>query len=423
MNRFRLLLAFTVASSTVAFGQPLPADEMRAHFIDVGQGDATLLEFSCGAVLIDTGGELNDEFNSNEALLEYLNEFFHRRKDLKNRLDGLVLSHPHVDHTRGVDVVIKNFKPKNVVTNGQQTGSGKAGQLAAQTYASLSEETPDTADDVGFLAAETTQLTADGFTSPVIDPVRCDGADPVLKVLWGRVAANPGWTKDGFKNANNHSVVTRVDFGKASFLFTGDIETEGIAALIAKYKDSKLLDVDVYKVGHHGAGNATTQALLGAVTPKAAVMMAGPKEREDSWTAWAYGHPRKTIVELMVPKVTTKRKSAMQAAVATGVRTFVNMSISKAIYSTSWDGTVVLRAKSDGAIDVLGAEPARLDLNVASVDDLVLLPALGRSRAEAIVKYRVDHGGRFSSVEELTHVAGIGPATFTAVRDLVAVGP
>src|SRR5438552_4155815 len=52
---------------------------MRAHFIDVGQGAATLLEFPCAAVLIDTGGEANGEFDSTDSLLDYLDDFFARR--------------------------------------------------------------------------------------------------------------------------------------------------------------------------------------------------------------------------------------------------------------------------------------------------------------------------------------------------------
>ena len=54
-------------------------DTMRMHFIDIGQGDATLLEFPCGAVLIDTGGEQNESFASDQALRDYLDAFFARR--------------------------------------------------------------------------------------------------------------------------------------------------------------------------------------------------------------------------------------------------------------------------------------------------------------------------------------------------------
>lgn len=61
-----------------------------------------------------------------------------------------------------------------------------------------------------------------------------------------------------------------------------------------------------------------------------------------------------------------------------------------------------------------------LDLNVASIDDLMSLPFLGRKRAHAVVAYREKHG-RFRSVDELRRVEGIGPVIFEAVADLVTV--
>src|SRR5262245_14054383 len=96
----------TVASSAAAEGAEdahagpvTPTSKlMAAHFIDVGQGSAALLEFPCGAVLIDTGGEEGDDFSGNANLSDYLDEFFTRRTDLGRRLDLVVLSHPHIDH-------------------------------------------------------------------------------------------------------------------------------------------------------------------------------------------------------------------------------------------------------------------------------------------------------------------------------------
>jgi competence protein ComEC len=82
---------------------------MTFHFIDIGQGDATLLEFPCGAALIDTGGELNELFDSNKALLAYLDAFFARRKDLGGTLDLLLITHPHIDHNRSALAVLERY--------------------------------------------------------------------------------------------------------------------------------------------------------------------------------------------------------------------------------------------------------------------------------------------------------------------------
>ena len=80
---------------------PALAQKMRLHVIDVGQGSAMLAEFSCAAILIDTGGEKNDQFASDDALLAYLETFFERRQDLRRRsirlsLPTLTLTTPAV---------------------------------------------------------------------------------------------------------------------------------------------------------------------------------------------------------------------------------------------------------------------------------------------------------------------------------------
>jgi hypothetical protein len=182
-------------------------------------------------------------------------------------------------------------------------------------------------------------------------------------------ADTSGWSATDSKNQNNHSVVLRVDFGNASMLLTGDLEQRGIAGLLAKYQGTGMLDVDVYLVGHHGAANATTDALLQAVTPKMAVISMGVPERATNWTAWAYGHPRKAIVQQLLAKVSEPRTSR-RVSVATGTRTFEQISVGKAIFATGWDGTIVLEGRysrrlapcerpTSNAADCYSEEPCR----------------------------------------------------------------
>lgn len=100
---------------------------MRVHLIDVGAGAATLIEFPCAAMLVDTGGESGGDFDSTSILVKYLDDFFERRGDLAGTLDLLVLTHPHVDHTRGVRSVLERYRVKNAVTNGRQGVMGNQG--------------------------------------------------------------------------------------------------------------------------------------------------------------------------------------------------------------------------------------------------------------------------------------------------------
>jgi competence protein ComEC len=333
-------------------------DAMVAHFIDVGQGDTTLLEFSCGAMLIDSGGETNPEVSGNARLRAYLEDFFGRRADLAWTLDLVVLSHPHPDHTNGVDVLLAHepeFTIRNVVDNGAMgSGFGPAHQNELRQAA--------TSSGAGYVGVEEASITSlSGATNAVIDPLNCRrngvGVDPKLSVLWGRVDLDRAWAN----NANNDSVVLRVAFGQTTFLFTGDLQKEGINAMLAAYADDlSVFDADVYKVGHHGSHNATTKALLDAVTPRIAVIGAGDSTlSRGQFSAFSFGHPHRDAIDLLTASVTETRPPAR---VRIGVRgrnpfngdppQFTTRTVTKAIYATGWDGNVAIRATANGSLSV-----------------------------------------------------------------------
>jgi len=323
---------------------------MRIHFIDVGQGAATLFEFPCGAVLIDTGGEKDSKvvYDSTPLLTGYLDRFFERRSDLNHTLALLLLTHPHPDHTMGAPAVMSRYHVNNLVDDGwsQRGPQGLPQQHKAEQAEAASG---------GHYEAISSTVAADGRgkTDAVIDPLNCSGVSPKIEVLWGLIEQRPaGWTvKKDFKNPNNHSVVVRIDYGKASVLVTGDLEKRGIQDLLSNYAGTGQLDADIYEVGHHGSNNATTADLLKAMTPKIAVMEVGSPDRQDQWTAWTYGHPRKSTIDLLQAAVERTRPT-LTAKVATGKFTFVDQTIKEAIYATAWDGNVVIDATADGAYTV-----------------------------------------------------------------------
>lgn len=396
------------------------AQLMRVHFIDVGQGAATLIEFSCAAMLVDTGGETNPQFDSKAVLIEYLDDFFATRPDLHRTLHTLVLSHPHIDHTRGAAKILSAYRVLNAITNGMETGSGRHGQMAVHKRVAAGEESVTATDDIGLAVAWVRDISRTrGLTSRVIDPIRCHGVDPAVTILWGRVDASLNWTAKAMSNANNHSVVVRVDHGKSSLLLAGDLEEEGIAAMLAHHAKSSLLDVDVVQVNHHGSANGTTEELLKATRPDVAVIQMGSQERELLFTAWAYGHPRTKVLDLLQAQV-TKSRAATEVMVASGTRKFAHYTIDKAIYGTGWDGTVVLQADMDGNWSVLdeGAGSGKVDLNTATMSQLMALPMIGPSRATAIIRYRTVHG-RIGKVDDLLKIPGIKSGTINALRHLV----
>jgi competence protein ComEC len=193
---------------------------------------------------------------------------------------------------------------------------------------------------------------AAGLAGPVVDPLSCPRVDPDIRILSGSYRDNPGWPDGEFDNGNNHSLVIRVAYGRAKFLFTGDLEEPAIETLLAKYQASQLLDVDVYEVGHHGSANGTTPAFLAAMTPQIAVISMGSSTIHASWTAWAYGHPRRAVVTMINQAIGRARPMPREVPVADRVKSFSPFMLTKAVYGTGWNGDIDIRAVPDGTLTV-----------------------------------------------------------------------
>lgn len=337
--------------SVFLFGSTSSGQEMKAHFIDVGQAASTLLEFPCGAILIDTGAQDDEHV---DHLAEYLRDFFARRPDLHNTLSALYISHPHLDHTRGVREVFRTCRVARYFDNGIVSGSGRAGPQFVRDgkqAGTLNVELFEIHD-----RAITALPERHGLTNDDIDPCKCAKCDPSIRILSGGMEENPGWTDGEWDNLNNHSLVLRVDFGKASFLFTGDLEEPAIETLVEWYQDTDMLDVDVYLVGHHGSGNGTTSSLVNAMTPELAVLGVGSssfgKGKKRGFNTYSFGHPRRSIIDLLSASIPNKRSKAIDVDVADAARRFSEYHVTKRIYATGWDGDVVVSAKLDGTTRV-----------------------------------------------------------------------
>lgn len=328
------------------FADTAVGPKLRVHLIDVGQGAATLIEFSCGAILIDTGGEENRRVDSTRNLVDYLRAFFVSRPDLENTLALLVLTHPHIDHTRAAPIVLGEFTVANLVTDGLVASSGGKQQRAAINGARSKH--------IGVADIAASAVPAGGLTNQVIDPIACPDGDPDIRVLWGAVERSAvRWDAKDFDNANNHSVVVRVALGRSSLLITGDLEEAAIDGLLAKHAGTAVLDVDLYEVGHHGSYNATTNPLLRALTPRLALIACGPYDRKSTWTGWAYGHPRAVTIDLLERALAhAPPRERLVVPVATGAKRFEGWQITAPIYATGWDSDVIVTMTADGHISV-----------------------------------------------------------------------
>jgi len=359
------LLIGVVALGTTAWADP----RMTAHFVDVGQGDATLLEFPCGAMLIDAGAQ-DDEHVA--ALTNYLKKFFAKRADLNNTLESVIITHNHLDHTKALRAVVENFTVKRYLDHGMLDGPGTSNpkwvrqQAATRGIAvrEISDDQVETAlasvaavSDRRTSATNSSSAVGDrrysdaipaGLTDAQIDPLSCAQCDPKIAILAARRLEKGAWSEEDFENKNNESLVIRVAFGSTVFLFTGDAEEPELEVLTERYQNTSTLDADVYHAGHHGSANATTAPLLAMVTPMITVISVGQwnygKGAVDRFTTWYYGHPRAQTVDLLAKSIPYTRNKYTKQKIADKPMVFRSVQIRKAIYATAWDGHVQITA-------------------------------------------------------------------------------
>ena len=166
-----------------------PPTRLRMHVIDIGQGAATLFEFPCAAVLVDTGGESTSDFDSTKALKAYLETFFARRADLNRTLAAVFITHPHIDHTRGLPLVMKDFTVLNLVTNGQPRGVDGLVLESGGEPQELAEKEMKKKNALRTVARAEVEA-GKGVTDAQIDPVQCGEVDPSITVFWGGLKQN-----------------------------------------------------------------------------------------------------------------------------------------------------------------------------------------------------------------------------------------
>jgi len=337
------------------------ADAAKLHVIDIGQGLALMVEFPCGVILYDTGGEENAEYKGVPALTKYLDEFFARRPELEKTIDLLAISHPHIDHTRGIETVIERYNVKNVVDNGSSVPD-----LGGKPQVALHDWVASKDDAVPYYAVKRGDIKdLGGLTNGIIDPISsCERAktDPKISALWGGSDLPP----ELGHNSNNDSVVLRVDYGESSFLLAGDLEIVGWAKMTKKLgKKNPVFDIDVYVVGHHGSKNATIPYQVDIMRPKVAVISAGPYSRylrtEEEYTAHVFAHPNAKALEPLLDDqlgVSMWRERPIKAWVGLKGRWKESLAvweqrvIRRAVYATSWDGTIVVSGNANGFVSV-----------------------------------------------------------------------
>jgi len=228
---------------------PPTKSKMKAHFIDVGQGDAILIQFPNGKSMLVDGGPRT----AGEKLVSYL------KKAGITSIDIVVATHPHEDHIGGLLNVLNNFPVNKVIDSGYPHTS-----KTYEDYLSLIDQ-----KDISFEIAH-------AFNSINIDP------GVKITIL------HPGTT---MADSNNNSIVLKLQHNQVGFLLTGDAEAEAEKYLMER-TDATTLKSDILKVGHHGSRTSTSDAFLKKVSPSTSIIMLG----EDN----SYGHPHSETITKLV---------------------------------------------------------------------------------------------------------------------------
>ena len=326
-----IVLGGTAAISQDVFNQirtgvvTTPEGDLLVHYIDVGQGDATLLQGPDFTVLIDAGRHDRND------VVPYL-----KSMNVKS-IDLLILTHPHADHIGQAVNVLKSFKVDEVWMSGSEHTS--------ITY----EELIDTLleSDVNYNEPRAGERYKIGSLDiEVLHPDRLIG------------------------DFNEDSIAIRAIYGNVKFVFTGDAEKRGEETMVKSGRD---LRADILHLGHHGSNTSSTEAFLKAVDPDVAIYSAGKDN--------PYGHPHQEVIQRLFD---LKIK-----VYGTDVHGTIIVKTDGKTYdiSTEKSGKIQIPGQDDENEDS-DAPPGCININTASFEELQLIVHIGPERAQQIIELR-----------------------------------
>ncbi len=219
--------------------------ELRVWFFDVGQGDATFIEFPNGEQMLIDGGP-------DRSVLAKLGSVM---SPFDRTIDAVLLTHPDADHLTGFVDVFQRYDVKQIYETGVKSSTGQAKAVdEAASREKADEKIVRAGEDYDFGKVK-------------------------VRVLWP--------TQKGIEDAgaerNNSSIVLLLTYGDTSLLLTGDAEKEAETQFVMDTQD-----VDLLRVGHHGSDSSTSKTLLDVARPEYAIISVGENNR--------YGHPDPGVV-------------------------------------------------------------------------------------------------------------------------------
>ncbi len=224
--------------------------EDKVVFLDVGQGDAILLQSGTQQVLVDGGPGMDVLSRLGEEM-----PWFDRR------IEVVVLTHPQKDHMEGLLHVLERYDVGMVLLP-QVVSSTQMQKVWLDRI--IDKEIPYR------FAWSGQEILVGDLRLSILNPFDVPEAEAATKA-----------------NVNNASVVMRVDYMGMSFLLTGDMERR-VEKFVIERIDNEVLSVNVLKVGHHGSKSSSMKELIDIVSPQIAVISVGDDNK--------YGHPHEDVL-------------------------------------------------------------------------------------------------------------------------------
>lgn len=253
------------SSDTAANSKAEAKGQLTISMLDIGQGDAVLIQTGAKNILIDTG---DDKYYEDGKKGKENTQLLSELQKLKiDHIDTLIMTHAHADHIGKADKVIAQYGVKELVYNGIPSTSKYFINALKAAKANGTQQVKVKAGDVLDFG--------NGVSFEIVSPSQ------------GLIDEDTAAIKAKKKvDVNNESVVGRLTFGNFAMLFTGDAEGPVEKDMVASY--GKKLKCQVLKAGHHGSKTSSTAEFLKLVQPESVVMSLGVNNQ--------YGHPHEALL-------------------------------------------------------------------------------------------------------------------------------
>lgn len=253
------------SSDTATNSKAEAKGQLIISMLDIGQGDAVLIQTGVKNILIDTG---DDKYYEDGKKGKENTQLLTELQKLKiDHIDTLVMTHAHADHIGKADKVIAQYGVKELVYNGIPSTSKYFVNALKAAKANGTQQVKVKAGDVLDFG--------NGVSFEIVSPSQ--------SLIDEDTAAIKAKKK---VDVNNESVVGRLTFGNFAMLFTGDAEGPVEKDMVASY--GKKLKCQVLKAGHHGSKTSSTAEFLKLVQPESVVMSLGVNNQ--------YGHPHEALL-------------------------------------------------------------------------------------------------------------------------------